>query len=53
MHFTNNYIYGVGAAKGGLERDRNILEFYKYLPKLPHNAKSSNYKSMLEMYLCV
>ena len=53
MHFTNNHIYGVGAAKGGLERDRNILEFKKYLHKLPRNAKFSNYKSILEMYLCV
>ena len=34
MHFTNNNIYGVGAATGGLERDRNILEFFKYLQKL-------------------
>ena len=53
MHLTNNHIYGVGATKGGFERDRNILEFYKYLQKLSHNAKSSNYKSILEMYLCV
>ena len=44
MHFTINHIYGVGAAKGGLVSDRNILEFYKYLQKLPHNAKYSNYK---------
>ena len=27
MHLTNNHIYGVGAAKGELDRDRNILEF--------------------------
>ena len=34
MHLTNNHIYGVGVAKGELERERNILEFKKIFTKI-------------------
>ena len=46
MHFTYNHIYWVGAAKGGLERDRNILEFkniYKNYHIMPNLQTTNQY----------